>query len=285
MRRLVCDKAFVRLDRSLRRFNIFEAVWAVRQELRHSDFLAYLLNPYSNHGLKGRFTAILLERIAKCTKNKTHWSPLPIKLETFNTCGPIKLALIIENKIDSSERAGQLKNYWETVSAEYPEWEIRGNYLTPRGDQPGNPKYCAVGYESIIGSLERLLKEFPGEVTGDFRAAVKQYSAMIKQKVTPHLEGECWKIYTKYKSAFDLIDSYVRDSDTTGRYLEELIQQCPTLKLDNQETGICPVHLPAVGKNSLSNVQPAVERPNLLRVSIWNCPTRKGIPRASACGE
>lgn len=43
--------------------------------------------------------------------------------------------------------------------------------------------------------------------------------------------------YTKYKPAFDLIDSYVRDSDTTGRYLEELIQQCPTLKFDDRRPG------------------------------------------------
>jgi PD-(D/E)XK nuclease superfamily protein len=252
LHKLANDKAFVRLDRSLRRFNIFEAIGAVRQELRHSDFLAFLLHPYSSHGLKGRFAAILLEKIAKCTKNKTHWRPLPTKFETLNTAEvrrewrnidillrfrPIKLALIIENKIDSSERAGQLEKYWETVSAEYPGWEIRGIYLTPRGDEPGNPKYCAVGYESILGSLERLLKEFPGEVTGDFRAAVKQYSAMIKQKIIPHLEDECWKIYTKYKPAFDLIDSYVHDSNGTGEYLEALIQQYAGLKFDNKRPG------------------------------------------------
>ncbi len=33
------------LETHLGQFNIFEAIGAVRQEIRHSDVLAYLLNP------------------------------------------------------------------------------------------------------------------------------------------------------------------------------------------------------------------------------------------------
>lgn len=35
-----------RLETLLDQFNMFEAIGAVRQELRHSDFLAFLLNKY-----------------------------------------------------------------------------------------------------------------------------------------------------------------------------------------------------------------------------------------------
>ena len=38
-----------------RDLNIFEAVGLVRQKIRHSNFLAYLLSPRQNHGLQGGF--------------------------------------------------------------------------------------------------------------------------------------------------------------------------------------------------------------------------------------
>ena len=44
-----------RLEALLDEFNIFEAIGAVRVELRHSDFLAFLLNPTQNHGLGDAF--------------------------------------------------------------------------------------------------------------------------------------------------------------------------------------------------------------------------------------
>jgi len=43
---LVVDNPdFDRLKALLGQFNIFEAIGVVRRELRHSDFLAFLLNP------------------------------------------------------------------------------------------------------------------------------------------------------------------------------------------------------------------------------------------------
>jgi hypothetical protein len=160
LRKLADDKAFLGLDRRLKEFNIFEALGAVRQELRHSDFLAFLLNPYSSHGLRGRFTEILLDEIAKCPASETHWVPVTLTSESRDTVEvrrawrnidillrfpSLKLALIIENKIDSLERDGQLKKYWKTVLTEFPGWAVRGIYLTPDGEKPGNIDYSALG--------------------------------------------------------------------------------------------------------------------------------------------
>lgn len=44
-------------------FNIFEAVGVLRQELRHSDFLAFLLDPRQNHRLGDAFVQRLLQKI------------------------------------------------------------------------------------------------------------------------------------------------------------------------------------------------------------------------------
>ena len=39
------------LEALLSQFNLFEAIGAVRMEVRHSDFLAFLLDPAQKHGL------------------------------------------------------------------------------------------------------------------------------------------------------------------------------------------------------------------------------------------
>src|SRR4030088_1373392 len=52
-----------RLEALLDQFNIFEVIGAVRQELRHSDFLAFLLDPQQNHGLGDAFCKRLLQKI------------------------------------------------------------------------------------------------------------------------------------------------------------------------------------------------------------------------------
>lgn len=63
-------EAFVRgnydlehLESLLYRFNIFEATGFIRQELRHSDFLAFLLNPQGSHSLRDAFVKRLLKRV------------------------------------------------------------------------------------------------------------------------------------------------------------------------------------------------------------------------------
>ena len=45
---LVGNEDLERLEALLDQFNIFEAIGVVNQELRHSDFLAYLLDPRGN---------------------------------------------------------------------------------------------------------------------------------------------------------------------------------------------------------------------------------------------
>jgi len=51
-----------RLETLLGQFNLFEAVGVTRQELRHSDFLGFLLDPRAAHGLGDRFLTLFLRK-------------------------------------------------------------------------------------------------------------------------------------------------------------------------------------------------------------------------------
>jgi hypothetical protein len=60
-----------RLEILLRKFNLFEALKLVWVEVRHSDFLAYLLDPQQNHGLRDSFLKALLQSVLKDGVNQT----------------------------------------------------------------------------------------------------------------------------------------------------------------------------------------------------------------------
>src|SRR5438045_1805150 len=68
------------LEALLDRFNIFEAVGVVRQELRHSDFLAFPLDPQQSHGLGALFATRLLQRALRSTTASLR----PIDLELWS---------------------------------------------------------------------------------------------------------------------------------------------------------------------------------------------------------
>jgi hypothetical protein len=61
------DDDFKAIHARMSCFNLFEAIGAVRGELRHSNFLAYLLSPGRSHGLGAkplvRVMRTVLERI------------------------------------------------------------------------------------------------------------------------------------------------------------------------------------------------------------------------------
>lgn len=120
-----------RLEELLERFNIFEAIGVVRQELRHSDFLAFLLNPQENHRLGDIFVKRLLQRLLM-NKEDTSVPITPIVLDLWNLDRlevrrewqridilllgePNRLAVIIENKIGTGEHSDQLRRYLRAV--------------------------------------------------------------------------------------------------------------------------------------------------------------------------
>src|SRR5713226_3703088 len=59
---LVMDSDLERLEALSAQFNIFEAIGVDRQELRHSNFLSFLLDPHQNHGMGDILIKRLLQR-------------------------------------------------------------------------------------------------------------------------------------------------------------------------------------------------------------------------------
>ena len=51
----ILTSEFIQLDRMLKRFNVFTATDMRRREVKHTKFLAHLLDPHEAHGLGIRF--------------------------------------------------------------------------------------------------------------------------------------------------------------------------------------------------------------------------------------
>src|ERR1017187_3900529 len=60
---VVDNPELAQLEDLLSEFNMFEAIGATRQELRHSDFLRFLLDPRERHGLRDYFLKTLFKKV------------------------------------------------------------------------------------------------------------------------------------------------------------------------------------------------------------------------------
>jgi hypothetical protein len=232
------------LETSLAQFNIFEAIGVVRQELHHSGFLAFLLDPQQNHGLGDAFVRCLLQKATP----KGGDSSVPIDLIHLNEVrrewmnidillldSERQIAIIVENKIDSGEHSNQLERYRESVRQQYSGWKIKGLYLTPDGDDPSDETYRPVSYTSISEILEELTNSREIPIGPEVRTLMTHYVQMLRR----HLVNDsgvarlCQQIYHNHKRAIDLILEHVADQQVAlGKFLEELVRQEKGLELD-----------------------------------------------------
>ncbi|MBS1793568.1 MAG: PD-(D/E)XK nuclease family protein [Acidobacteria bacterium] len=240
-----------RLEQLLGQFNIFEVIGAVRHELRHSDFLGYLLDPRQNHGLGDEFTRLLLQKALSMAGGME----LPISLidlDVWNLTeievsrewqnidillidGTHRLAVIIENKIGSSEHSNQLQRYREIIDHHYPGWNVVGILLTPEGDMPTDDRYISLDYTTICKILESLTEKRASTLGGDVRTLMTHYTQMLRRHIVSESEivELCRRIYKKHKQALDLIFEHrPNEQAAVIELVRSLIESDPALRLD-----------------------------------------------------
>jgi len=267
------------LESLLDHFNIFEAMGAVKQEVRHSDFLAYLLNPNQNHGLGDVFVKRLLQKSVMRTNIPLTISP--IDLDVWDMGSLVvrrewrsvdislidelhKLVVIIENKIFSGEHSDQLSRYIHDVKQQYPDYQILGLYLTPEGDEPSNPNYIAISYMLICELVEDLIEARTSTLGQGILTMMNHYTVMLRRFIVGESEIErlCKQIYNKHQRALDLIYEYRPDQQAEiSDFLCELIKSDSRFELDHKT------------KSYIQFIPRAWDSPRLKRGNGW---TRSG---------
>jgi hypothetical protein len=216
-----------RLGALLDRFNILEALGVVRQELRHSDFLAFLMDPKGNHGLGDAFVKRLLQKILTGSEGvplpvtpvelerwdlgrvtvQREWEYLDILLLDADN----ELAVVVENKIGTGEHSDQLQRYLNIVEQHHPGWRIVPLYLTPSGFIPSHNRYLPVSYGLVCEVIDGLAESVACAVNPDVKTLMTHYTEMLRRRIVgsdSEIARLCRQINRRHRRALDLLQEY-----------------------------------------------------------------------------
>lgn len=162
------------LQRRLTRFNIFTALNAMDYETRHSNFLAWLLDPSGTHCFGTRFLNGFLSLIAKKMPSGSEATKLKgILRSTDGLKGAtvvrefkradllivdrtLRFVCLVENKIHTGEHSEQLTRYRRMVEQEFPGFHHLFVFLTLRSEEASDSTYVSLTYEELSLELKGL---------------------------------------------------------------------------------------------------------------------------------
>ena len=235
---LIKDENFDRLDLGLQNPNIFQILKISKTEIRHSNFLSWLLDPNQSHKLGDIFLKRFLREIFSSDKFteveqvdvenidlnnveiEREWEKIDLLIKLNN------LVVCIENKVFSKEHSDQLKRYRKIIENEFPKHKKIFIYLTPEGDvsETDGDYYESLSYEFIVETLDRIISIYGKSLNVNVVNYIKDYITIIKREImgTDKLTRLSKKIYRNHKEIFDFI--YEHRPDVYSK-LSEIIKE------------------------------------------------------------
>ena len=222
---LITDEEFEKIQLMLNEPNIFSALSVNRMEIRHSNFIGYLLDPNETHGLKDLILKKVLRGIFNSSKSSQRnifdadyldYSNVEIRREWRNIDILIILSkdvVVIENKIDTSDHSEQLARYKKTVEESFNQekYNIHYVYLTPFGDDPNDKSvrndYINYSYEEISKIIESIITIYRNSLSEKIYFYLYDYLTVLRRELlmTDALNEDARKVYIKHQQAINFI--------------------------------------------------------------------------------
>ena len=239
--KLLKDEDFDKLDLGLKNPNIFQILRITKNEIRHSNFLSWLLDPNQSHKLGDIFLKRFLREVFSSEKfgeidqvdvEGMDLSKVEVLREWKNIDVLIKLndvVICVENKVLSKEHSNQLKRYREIIENDFPNEKKIFVYLTPEGEESENENdsYEPISYELVVDTLERIISVYGESLNQQVKNYIKDYITIIKRELmeTDELTELSKKIYSNHKELFDFIYEHKPDVlDDVKSIFEEQIK-------------------------------------------------------------
>lgn len=238
---LINDTSFDRLDLQLRTPNIFSILKIGRQEIRHSNFLAWLLQPNEGHGLEDLFLKRFLREVFASDRFE-HISQVDVEsmdlsrtviLREWNNIDILivtpQVVVCVENKVFSKEHSNQLVRYQNIIEESYPNLKQTFVYLNPEGDEPEEEtaNYYPISYSFIVDTLERIFEVYSDQLNPKTLNYMKDYITTIKRDILG-MDKEielARKIYLNHKELFDfIIENKPDETQKIHDLLSEVVQ-------------------------------------------------------------
>ena len=239
---LVKDINFDKLDLELKNPNIFHILKISNTEIRHSNFLSWLLDPSQSHKMGDIFLKRFLREVFSSDKfdklnqvdvegmNLTdvhiyrEWKNIDI-LIVLN-----EIVVCVENKILTKEHSNQLQRYRKIVEENFPNLKRIFVYLTPFGDISENESdiYEPISYVFVVETLERILKVYSSSLNDLVKTYIKDYIIMIKRELMKTDESIelSRKIYQNHRELLDFI--YENKPDLSDHFIKILKEEMKT---------------------------------------------------------
>jgi hypothetical protein len=234
------------LEARIRRFNPFRVLNIETNEVRHSNVLAWLLNPEESHNLGDKVFKKLVSHTALENEDIVQKiggieiSQIQLKsyhdliihreyknIDILAISKNHRFILLIENKIKAKESRDQLKRYLDSIQNEYSPYIILPIFLSLDGQSPLHDKYCALDYPSLLDVIEQTVNLYKDYLPIPIRDFISFYleslrGAIEMDEITKKL---CRDIYDQHKEALDLIYQVVNIKETafaeaSQRFLE-----------------------------------------------------------------
>jgi len=267
------------LEEIIGRFNIFDALGIVRAEIRHSNFLAWLLDPAESHGQSALFLKAVLFDLIKTARDNGFIPPVSaidldgatlqgveIRREWRNIdilikCDSPKFVIAIENKVDAGP-ANPFEKYESAVRDSFAEYPPLFVYLTRDGDDLDEHDWTPYSYRNLHRALSRTRQANETAIGDDVLTFLDHYIRLIGSRFMddPKIDELCEAIYKNHRQALDLI--YERAGSPRagliGAIEEELKQQPQQWYLIDRRSTTTVTFMP---KNWLNNLPPIGRRP------------------------
>ena len=193
--------------------NIFKILNTQRDEVKHSKFLSWLLNPNENKEVGTKFLFQVLNFIQE-NKNTSYKNysldssfikvfpnfeegehkNIDILIETS------EFVVCIENKVDSSEHSSQLSRYKRYIDKNFKNLDKYFIYLSPSGKKPLEEieSYIPMSYQNIIEFIENIKDEIKERNT---KLYLSDYLYILKNETLKNLENllPASKLYLQFE--------------------------------------------------------------------------------------
>ena len=213
---LLNDYNLNKLASNINEFNPFRVLKTQHYEIRHSNFLSWIMSPYETHELEDSFLLKFLNlsldlKLSNIKDAEIRREYKNIDLLIISESN--NLVCAIENKVWAEEHGKQLENYKRVVEDEFKNFNNKSFlFLTRTGQEASNPEYKSVSYKRVRG----ILTDIKDNSKEDIKKFIEQYISILNNDILDE----------DNKNILDLCNKISREhSDILSKIYEDKINE------------------------------------------------------------
>jgi len=250
------SQPFLQLHQKFHQFNPFKVLRSDHYEIRHSNVLAWLLDPSENHHLGAVFIRQLLSRLATKPENEDNVQNVDILkfmyasfhdtkvfrevktstnrfIDIVTVTPSQKLVVVIENKYHANESDGQLNDYLRYIKDQYNGWTVVPVFLTLSSDEPSDSEYLVLDYNDIYEIITLQIQMQEDTMSSQISEFLMHYTDILSEQLIEDNEAldTGLSIFELHKEAIELLyfsHHYKKNKNQRYAKLAKYINELPS---------------------------------------------------------